>query len=101
LSEDIPTSGAGGSGSPPATEGGPPPAGDASLESALARLDQIVERLESGDLDLDQAVTAYEEGVRLARHCAALLEATERRVVQVLEGPEGQLTLVPLTEPVE
>jgi exodeoxyribonuclease VII small subunit len=70
-----------------------------SFEAALARLDKIVEKLESGDLDLDQAVAAYEEGIKLARHCAGMLEATEKRVMQVLEGPEGQLSLVPLAEP--
>ncbi len=82
-------------------EAGQPAAVDpnTSFEAAMARLDEIVELLESGQLELDQAVAAYEEGIRLARHCAAVLETTERRVMQVLEGPEGQLTLVPLAEP--
>lgn len=58
-----------------------------AFEAALARLEEIVARLEAGELDLEAALAAFEEGVALTRRCAAQLEAAERRVeVLVREG---------------
>jgi exodeoxyribonuclease VII small subunit len=57
------------------------------FEEALARLETIVDRLEQGDLELEQALAAFEEGVALMRRCARQLEDAERRVeVLVREG---------------
>jgi len=67
-----------------------------SFESALARLEAIVERLESGDLPLEQALAAFEEGVTLSRRCASELEAAERRIeLLVGEGPDGAAITAP------
>jgi exodeoxyribonuclease VII small subunit len=66
-----------------------------SFESALERLEAIVDRLESGELPLEQALAAFEEGVTLSRRCAAELEAAERRIeLLVSVGADG-----PVTEP--
>ena len=66
-----------------------------SFESALERLEAIVERLEAGELPLEQALAAFEEGVALSRRCTAELEAAERRIeLLVGVGPDG-----PATEP--
>lgn len=56
---------------------------DLSFEEAYARLEEIVARLEAGELSLDDSVKLYEEGQRLARHCGALLDAAELRVEQL------------------
>jgi exodeoxyribonuclease VII small subunit len=57
------------------------------FEEALARLEQIVARLERGDLPLEQALAAFETGVALTRRCARELEDAERRIeVLVREG---------------
>ena len=75
------------------------PAGQSepSFESALERLEAIVDRLESGELPLEQALAAFEEGVALSRRCATELEAAERRIeLLVSVGPEG-----PVAEPFE
>jgi exodeoxyribonuclease VII small subunit len=57
------------------------------FEDALARLETIVDRLEQGDLELEQALAAFEEGVALTRRCAGRLEDAERRIeVLVREG---------------
>lgn len=54
------------------------------FEDALQRLGQIVERLEHGDLPLEQSLKLFEEGVSLARASQAQLDAAERRVEQLL-----------------
>jgi exodeoxyribonuclease VII small subunit len=50
------------------------------FEAALARLEGVVARLEAGELPLDQALAAFEEGVALTRHCAEQLARAERRI---------------------
>ena len=50
------------------------------FEAALERLERLVERLESGELPLEKALLAFEEGVALTRRCAAQLERAERRI---------------------
>ena len=57
-----------------------------SFESALERLEAIVERLEGGELPLEDALRAFEEGVTLSRRCSAELEAAERRIEQLVGG---------------
>jgi len=63
-----------------------------SFESALERLEAIVDRLESGEMPLEQALAAFEEGVMLSRRCAGELEAAERRIEILVGGESGALT---------
>jgi len=60
-----------------------------SFESALERLEAIVDRLEAGELPLEQALAAFEEGVSLSRRCAGELEAAERRIDVLVGGASG------------
>lgn len=58
-----------------------------SFEEALERLESIVDRLEQGDLELEEALRAFEQGVALTRRCAGQLDDAERRIdVLVKEG---------------
>ncbi len=59
-------------------------------EEIVGRLSQIVERLEGGGLSLEEAVTAFEQGIKLARAGAARLDAAERRVEILLENDRTQ-----------
>jgi exodeoxyribonuclease VII small subunit len=59
-----------------------------AFETALERLAAIVERLEDGDLSLDESLKLFEEGVRLARASQARLEAAEKRVEELLTVDE-------------
>ena len=63
------------------------------FEADLARLDQIVEALESGDAPLDEALKLYEEGVGLIRACSELLEKAEQSVkkLQITHDAKAQL----------
>lgn len=53
------------------------------FETALERLEEIVDQLEQGDLALESALSAFEEGVRLSKQCATQLDAAERRIEQL------------------
>jgi exodeoxyribonuclease VII small subunit len=55
-----------------------------SFEEALARLEEIVEQLESGQMPLEEALQRFEEGVRLRAACIERLEKAETRIEQVL-----------------
>ena len=57
--------------------------GDLDFESALAELDTVVARMESGDLSLEDSLAAFERGIRLTRHCQSALENAELRVKQL------------------
>ena len=70
-----------------------------SFEEALHRLEAIVDRLEEGDLELEDALTAFEEGVKLTRRCAGRLEDAERRIEELVR--EGEKWIVRPFEPSE
>ena len=57
-----------------------------TFEKALARLEEVVERLESADLPLDKALSLYEEGTRLVRYLSGELNRFEQRVRILREG---------------
>ena len=67
------------------------------FEQALAELEGLVERLERGDLPLDQALQAFERGVALTRHCQACLQAAQQKV-EILLKRSGQPGLEPFEE---
>lgn len=54
-----------------------------SLEKALERLDEITRRLDRSDIELDEALALYEEGVRLLRRAEGVLDHTEERIQQL------------------
>ena len=60
-------------------------AGELTFERALAELERIVARMESGELSLEQALAAHKRGLELAKFCQGRLEAAQQQV-QVLEG---------------
>jgi exodeoxyribonuclease VII small subunit len=59
------------------------------FEQALAELEQLVERLERGDLPLDEALKTFERGVALTRHCQTSLKAAQQKV-EILLRKNGQ-----------
>jgi exodeoxyribonuclease VII small subunit len=59
------------------------------FEQALGELEELVERLERGDLPLDEALQAFERGVALTRHCQACLQAAHQKV-EILLKRSGQ-----------
>lgn len=72
-----------------------PDVGTMSFEDALAELEQIVRGLESGQQKLEDAITAYERGVALRRHCETKLAEAEARVQVIVERADGSLATRP------
>ena len=64
-----------------------------SFEDALAELERIVRGLEGGQQRLEGAITAYERGSRLRRHCEAKLAQAEQRVQAIVAAGDGGLSL--------
>ena len=82
--------------SPPAAE---PRSSELSFEDLLKRLESLVTRLEGGELSLEDALAAYQEGVGLARAGHERLSSAERRIEEVARG--GQISAVAPSEVLE
>ena len=66
----------------------------ADFETSLAELQTLVERLENGELSLEDSLSAFEQGIGLTRDCQASLAQAEQKVQQLLER-DGELQEVP------
>jgi exodeoxyribonuclease VII small subunit len=64
-----------------------------SFESQLKELEQIVGKLEDGDLPLEESPDLFEKGVRLSRECRERLTNAERRIEILLKDAEGNLSV--------
>lgn len=64
-----------------------------SFEDALAELERIVRGLEGGQQKLEEAITAYERGALLRRHCEMKLAQAESRVQAIVERADGSVAL--------
>jgi exodeoxyribonuclease VII small subunit len=67
-----------------------------SFEDALAELEQIVRGLEGGQQKLEDAITAYERGAALRKHCEAKLAEAEARVAAIVQTADGGVTTRPM-----
>ena len=80
-----------------------------TFEQALSELEQIVQKLEKGELPLEDSLRLYEEGIRLSRLCHAKLEEAEGRIEVLLkdsrgepaQDKQGRPLSKPLAEPVD
>jgi exodeoxyribonuclease VII small subunit len=61
-----------------------------SFEDALRALEDVVRRLESGEVPLDESISLYERGEALRRHCQARLDAAQARIEKIVQGPDGK-----------
>lgn len=59
------------------------------FEQSLSELQTLVERLESGELSLEDSLAAFEQGIRLTRECQGALSQAEQKV-QILLGQNGE-----------
>jgi exodeoxyribonuclease VII small subunit len=73
----------------------PEPAKKPDFEKSLGRLEEVVRRLESPQLSLDDAMKLFEEGVELSRECQKQLEEAEGKVEILLKKADGKLAAQP------
>jgi exodeoxyribonuclease VII small subunit len=69
---------------------------DKKFESALEELENVVEQLESGELSLEDSLTAFERGVGLVNYCNQKLVEVEKKVEVLLRDKAGRLQLTTL-----
>ena len=60
-----------------------------NFEDALRALEDVVRKLESGDVPLDDSINLYARGEELRRHCQARLDAASARIERIVAGPDG------------
>ncbi|MBA3541516.1 MAG: exodeoxyribonuclease VII small subunit, partial [Deltaproteobacteria bacterium] len=70
--------------------------GEVGFDQLLVRLREVVTRLESGELSLEQSLVVYEEGVQLARRGQHLLASAEKRV-EILVSAANGIETIPFT----
>lgn len=77
----------------------PRPVADLSFEAALAELEKVVGRLESGDVPLEESIALYARGADLRAHCEEKLKSAEARVAEITQGPDGRVGARPVDTP--
>ena len=73
----------------------------AKFEEQLTALETVVEKLERGELSLDESVALFEEGVRLSTACKKELDSAEGRIQALTEEGDGEVRDLELTMPDE
>ncbi len=73
----------------------PPEIQKMSFEEALKDLEAIVQRLESGEISLEESIEVYSRGTQLKRHCEAKLRAARQRVEKIVADSEGEVRAGP------
>ncbi len=63
-----------------------------SFEAAMAELEQVVTKLERGEVALEESISLYERGAALKAHCEAKLKAAEEKVAAITLSADGQPT---------
>lgn len=64
-----------------------PPKSPAAFETAMEALEQLVARMEAGDLPLEESLREYQRGMELVRSCQEALDEAQRRIDSVVESP--------------
>lgn len=62
-----------------------------NFEEAMNELEKIVEKLESGELSLDESLEAFQEGIELTKFCSNRLDEIEKKISILMENEEGKL----------
>ena len=68
-----------------------------NFENALAELEQTVEKLEDGELDLEASLQAFEKGITLTRECQEALQKAEQKVAMLVQK-NGEDSLIPFED---
>ncbi len=68
-----------------------------SFEDALKELETIVEKLEGGDVELEESIKIYERGAALKAHCLGKLKNVQLKVEQIVLNQDGDVSATPVS----
>ncbi len=66
-----------------------------SFEEAAGELEEIVNRLEKGELTLDESIVLFQRGIELSRYCSKRLDEVEKKITMLIEEENGEVKEVP------
>ncbi len=62
-----------------------------TFEQSITELEKIVERLENGDVTLDESLELFEEGIKLSKSCQKMLDSAEKKVSVLMANDDGEM----------
>lgn len=62
-----------------------------NFEEAISELEYIVDRLERGELSLEESMEAFQKGVELSRYCSKKLDEAEKKITVLIENEKGEI----------
>lgn len=62
-----------------------------TFEQSITELEKIVERLEDGDVTLDESLELFEQGIKLSKSCQKMLDSAEKRVSVLMANDDGEM----------
>lgn len=62
-----------------------------SFEEAMSELEQIVAKLEKGDVSLEESITNFQHGIELSKYCASKLDDAEKKISILIQDEDGKL----------
>ena len=63
-----------------------------SFEDKMKKLEEIANELEKGELNLDDSVSKFEEGMKLSKECSKMLEKAEKKITMLIKDDDGNLS---------
>ena len=69
-----------------------------SFEKAMEKLEQIVKKLENGDLELEDALEKFEQGMKYSKYCLDVLDRTEKKITLLMQDEDGNITQEPFED---
>lgn len=65
--------------------------GKKTFEEAISELEEIVEKLEKGELTLEESMTYFEQGIKLSKYCSKMLDEAEKKISVLIEEENGKI----------
>lgn len=75
--------------------------GEVKFETALKRMEEIVAKLEGGDLELEKSIGLFEEGVKMSKTLQRKLDEAEQKIERLVRERDGSLGTEPMPDPTE
>lgn len=63
-----------------------------SFEDKMKKLEEIANELEKGELNLDDSVSKFEEGMKLSKECSQMLEKAEKKITMLIKDEDGNIS---------